>query len=212
MARWPAPGRCKRRLAVELGGVRAAGIQARLARHTLAVAAARNGLADAGSELVLAVSGLGARAARRWGRQLGAERVLLQGPGGLGLRLARQLIWAQRAGVGRLVLIGSDLPELSAADLEAAFQALARVPLVYGPACDGGYWLIGLRLTDGGLLPLQRRLLAGDQRTIPWGGPAVLAASLAVAERAGLAMELLAERADLDRPGDLRRWREPCWS
>jgi glycosyltransferase A (GT-A) superfamily protein (DUF2064 family) len=192
--------------------VRAAGIQARLARHTLAVAAASNGAADSGRELVLAVSGLGARAARRWGGQLGAERVLLQGPGGLGLRLARQLLSAQRAGVGRLVLIGSDLPELSAADLDAAFQALARVPLVFGPARDGGYWLIGLRLAGGGLLPLQRRLLAGDQQAIPWGGAEVLAASLAVAERAGLATELLAERADLDRPGDLRPWSEPCWS
>lgn len=211
MARWPAAGRCKRRLAVELGGERAAAVQARLARHTLAVAAAGIRLPGCGSELLLAVSGLGPQAARRWGRQLGAEKVLLQGPGGLGLRLARQLSGAQRDGVGQLVLIGSDLPELTPADLEAAFQALERVPLVLGPADDGGYWLIGLRLAGEGRLPQLRHLLSGDQGAIPWGGGEVLAVSLAVAARAGLATELLAERADLDRPGDLRRWREPCW-
>ncbi|MCP9878447.1 glycosyltransferase, partial [Cyanobium sp. A1C-AMD] len=44
MARWPAPGRCKRRLAQEIGAARAAQIQARLTGHTLAAAgAARQG-------------------------------------------------------------------------------------------------------------------------------------------------------------------------
>jgi uncharacterized protein len=38
MARWPVSGRCKRRLAAELGPVRAAAIQNRLTGHTMAVA------------------------------------------------------------------------------------------------------------------------------------------------------------------------------
>lgn len=215
LARWPAPGRCKRRLAADLGPVRAAALQARLNRHTLSVAHAS--AAAAGHELILAVSGLAERAARRWGRQLGVDRVQLQGAGGLGLRLARQLAWAQRDGVARLVLIGSDLPELTAADLTAAFDALERLPLVLGPASDGGYWLIGLRLGSAGAgrrsaTERGRRLLSGDQRAMPWGGGEVLAESLAVAGRLGLSPALLAERSDLDRRADLRRWSEPCWS
>ena len=63
MARWPAPGRCKRRLARELGAARAAQIQARLTVHTLA--AAREARQGHGLELVLAVEGLGGLAASR---------------------------------------------------------------------------------------------------------------------------------------------------
>lgn len=216
MARWPAPGRCKRRLATHLGIRSAAAIQARLTQHTLAAATDLSGAG--GPELVLAVSGLGPRAARRWGRQLRADRVILQGDGDLGLRMARQLSAAQRAGSRRLVLIGSDLPELSVADLTAAFEALERVPLVLGPAADGGYWLIGLRLDDHRALSRRwrpiaaRRLFSGDRQAMPWSTTALLPASLAVARRLGLASELLAQRSDLDRREDLRRWATPCWS
>ena len=77
MARWPAPGRCKRRLARSVGAAAAARIQARLTRHTLAVACSL--ARQLGLEVVLAVDGLGPRAACRWGAALGANRCLLQG-------------------------------------------------------------------------------------------------------------------------------------
>ena len=60
MARWPASGRCKSRLAAELGPGRAATIQNRLMGHTLAVAREARGRLP--FELVLAGSGLGRRA------------------------------------------------------------------------------------------------------------------------------------------------------
>jgi len=72
LARWPSPGRYKRRLAAGLGPggtVLAARIQARLRRHTLAVAQAAS--PELGGGLVLAVDGLGPGARRRWGQQLG---------------------------------------------------------------------------------------------------------------------------------------------
>jgi rSAM/selenodomain-associated transferase 1 len=194
MARWPAPGRCKRRLAVQLGIERAAAVQSRLSAHTLRTA--RQARHFSPLELIVAVSGLAPRAAHRWGMGLGAERVVCQGRGGLGLRLQRQVVRALAEGAPAVVLIGSDLPELSAWDLIGAFQQLEEVPLVLGPARDGGYWLIGL----GCHCPA---LFSG----IPWGGDQVLGRTMAVAEREGLTLSLLAERADLDRPEDLRRWR-----
>jgi hypothetical protein len=204
LSRWPAPGRCKRRLAALLGGGGAARIQARLSDHALAAAreaAARLGAeAGAAPELVLAVSGLGRGAARRWGEELGADRVVPQGPGSLGVRLQRQVRQARRAGVSRLVMIGSDLPRLNAGDLMAAFAALERVPLVLGPAVDGGYWLIGLRAS----VPV---LFAGAAAPIAWGSDRVLEQTLKAAWQAGLTLELLAEQGDLDRPADLDRWR-----
>ena len=194
MARWPAPGRCKRRLAGSLGTQPAARIQASLSGHTLAVARQLGRARQL--ELVLAVSGLAGRAARRWGTHLGADRVVLQGGGGLGLRLQRQFQRAAREGCRRVVLIGSDLPLLEAADLEGAFAALEQRPAVLGPACDGGYWLIGLRRPAPALM-------AG----IAWGSDQVLAQTLAAMARHGLEPALLAPKTDLDWASDLRPWR-----
>jgi rSAM/selenodomain-associated transferase 1 len=212
LARWPAPGRCKRRLAKELGDRRAARVQARLNDHVLA--ASRGACAAAAAELVLATSGIGLVAARRWGLSLGADRVVPQGPGSLGLRLRRQVVRARRQGVRHLLLIGSDLPELAAADLIEAFQALALgSPLVLGPALDGGYWLIGLGWQGpAGCSAFHRavgapRLFAGAEGPIPWGSDAVLRQTLAAADREGLAETLLSVRSDLDRAADLARWR-----
>ena len=194
MARWPAPGRCKRRLAQELGAARAAQIQARLTDHTLA--AARDARQSHGLELVLAVEGLGSRAASRWGQALGAERTVLQGRGALGLRMQRQFQRAAREGASQVVLIGSDLPQLDASDLSAAFTSLGQRQGVLGPALDGGYWLIGLRR------PVPE-LLAG----IAWGGAQVLEQTLAAMARRGLEPELLTRRGDLDWARDLLPWR-----
>ena len=194
MARWPAPGRCKRRLAQELGAARAAQIQARLTVHTLA--AAREARQGHGLELVLAVEGLGSRAARRWGQAHGADRTVLQGRGALGLRMQRQFQRAAREGASQVVLIGSDLPQLEASDLSAAFTSLGHRQGVLGPALDGGYWLIGLRRPEP-------ELLAG----IAWGGAQVLEQTLAAMARRGLEPELLTRRGDLDWARDLLPWR-----
>jgi uncharacterized protein len=194
MARWPAPGRCKRRLARELGAARAAQIQARLTVHTLA--AARDARQGHGLELVLAVEGLGGLAASRWGQALGADRTVLQGRGALGLRMQRQFQRAAREGASKVVLIGSDLPELEASDLSAAFTSLGHRQGVLGPALDGGYWLIGLRR------PVPE-LLAG----IAWGSEQVLEQTLAAMARRGLEPELLTRRGDLDWARDLLPWR-----
>ena len=205
LARWPAPGRCKSRLVPGVGRARAAAIQARLTQHGLAAAAqARRAMAAAaaagchggGLELVLAASGLGPRAAARWGRLLGVDRVVEQGAGSLGLRMQRQMLRGCREGAAAVVLIGSDLPGLAAEDLLEAFQALEHSALVLGPAGDGGYWLIG-----------RRRAMPQVFTGIDWGSDRVLAQTLQLADKAGLEAALLAERHDLDRPADLDPWR-----
>jgi glycosyltransferase A (GT-A) superfamily protein (DUF2064 family) len=224
MARWPAPGRCKRRLAGDLGPRRAAAVQIRLTAHGLATADRACG---SGIELLLAGTGLGPGGLARWGADLGGVRVVDQGQGSLGMRLRRQVVRASRDGIAQLVLIGSDLPELEAADLLAAFAALqGGAPLVLGPAVDGGYWLLGLNLVaavpagsglrsgarsarrsgSGAVVPAPR-LFAGADRPMAWGSALVGEQTLRAAEREGLAVTLLAPRSDLDRPADLVRWR-----
>ena len=217
MARWPAPGRCKTRLAVGTGPRRAAAIQARLTAHCLAAARQLVTLAAVGGptaapELVLAVDGLGRRAAQRWSRTYAGPRfaelrMRRQGPGSLAVRLRRQLGQARREGARAVVVVGSDLPTLQARDLLAAFEALERVPLVLGPARDGGYWLIGLAGAALASSGPAVQLFCGRDRSIAWGSDRVLSQTLAAAAAAHLPWQLLAEHGDLDRPEDLRSWR-----
>ena len=194
LARWPAPGRCKLRLASSLGAEAAARVQARLTGHTLAVA--RQLARQLGIELVLAIDGLAPRAARRLGDQLGVGRIVLQGGGGLGVRMQRQFQRAATERARRVVLIGSDLPQLERADLASAFAALDHQEAVLGPACDGGYWLIGLRRPEPALM-----------EGIAWGSEQVLEQTLAALARRGLEPALLPWRRDLDRGEDLGPWR-----
>lgn len=64
-----------------------------------------------------------------------------QGTGDLGARMSRAL---RERPPGPVVLVGSDIPSLTAAHVERAFRALGQADAVFGPAIDGGYWLIGL--------------------------------------------------------------------
>ena len=205
MARCPAAGRCKRRLARDLSQMlqhpgaaeQAAHIQRQLTRHTLAVAKRLE--QEEQLEVVLAVSGAGPRAALRWARSLDVSNVRLQGSGGLGTRLRRQLLLSRRNDNPTLV-IGTDLPWLNRRDLLAAIEMLQRSDLVLGPAADGGYWLIGVSSE------LLRRPAHWPLSGIPWGGDQVLASTLKQASDRGVSTLLLGERNDLDQLADLRPW------
>lgn len=201
LARWPAPGRCKQRLAASCGSsALAAAMQRRLSWHTVqtAAAAARH----CGSELRLSASGLGPRALRRWGQQLQLRplQLDLQRGGNLGCRMHRQLQAGFSRGLQQLVLIGSDLPDLQSSDLEQAFSQLERHDLVLGPANDGGYWLIGM--TRQGWQRSGAALFTG----IPWSTDQVLPLSLQRAAAHGLNVALLRHQSDLDSRSALAPW------
>lgn len=66
-------------------------------------------------------------------------RRIPQGHGDLGQRMERAL-----ARFRRVALMGCDIPQAGAADVRAAFRRLGTADAVFGPAEDGGYWLIGL--------------------------------------------------------------------
>ena len=76
------------------------------------------------------------RARARWPRGVPA---VPQGRGSLGQRLH-----AAARPHRRVVVVGSDIPGIRAADVAAAFRALRAGRAAFGPAEDGGYWLVGL--------------------------------------------------------------------
>ena len=64
-----------------------------------------------------------------------------QGKGDIGQRMDRA---CRRHPRGNVAIVGSDIPDARASDLRTAFQALGRHDAVFGPAEDGGYWLVAL--------------------------------------------------------------------
>lgn len=67
-----------------------------------------------------------------------------QGSGNLGTRMQRMF---DGLPPGPVVIIGTDIPEITARHIDTAFRALGSNDAVIGPGDDGGYWLIGLRRT-----------------------------------------------------------------
>lgn len=130
-------------------------------------------------------------------RRTGA-RLLPQGSGDLGARMAAALETCLRAGEAPCLLVGTDLPSLPVRHLEAAAALLDRHALVLGPSADGGYWAVGAARTTLARWPkVAERLFSG----IPWGGSTVLRDTLA---RAGdLDVALGPAWYDVDTPRDL---------
>lgn len=135
MAKAPRIGRVKSRLACDIGAVAAWGFY----KRTLAKVARRLG-ADGRWQTWLGISPNETRYDPRiW--PVNHPRIE-QGEGDLGQRMAR-LMSAVPAGAA--VLIGADIPAVEAAHIEAAFRALGQNDAVFGPASDGGFWLVGLK-------------------------------------------------------------------
>jgi uncharacterized protein len=133
--REPRYGVGKRRLARDIGDAAAL----RFERAMLARLSRRLGR-DRRWHLRLAVTPDRAPSrARLWPR--GVPRAG-QGGGDLGVRMRRALASCPP---GPAILVGSDIPELTAGHIAAAFRLLGWVDLVFGPAADGGFWLVGAR-------------------------------------------------------------------
>lgn len=180
-AKYPVAGQAKTRLAPLLGDEGAAALHRRLVERTLATVRA--------SGLPFAVHFTGAPA-QDFAAWLGEDVPLVdQGEGDLGARLAR----AAAPGV----VLGADVPGLTARHLLEAAQALEEVPVVIGPANDGGYYLLGFR-----------RQIPELWQEMPWGTETVLKATEARLQALNLPYRLLQELDDCDRPEDLARWPE----
>ena len=113
-----------------------------------------------------------------------------QGSGDIGRRMERCL---RLALPGPVVLLGADIPGVRAGHIRNAFRALQRAPLVFGPAGDGGFWLVGAR--NGRQLP---RPLFGPG--IRWSSAQTLCD---VSERLRLPHALTDTLDDVDYAADL---------
>jgi hypothetical protein len=194
--RYPEPGITKTRLIPVLGPEGAAAVQRQMTEHLL----------DSVCRLVrtrpLAVeirfAGGDVRLMQTW---LGSNFLYAaQGDGELDKRMTAALAAAFDAGAEAAVIIGTDIPGITAGIIGRAFDALKEKDAVFGPAADGGYYLVGLRKgAFGRALPT---LFTG----MPWGTNRVLGLSLERAAELMLSVALLDALEDVDRPEDLAVW------
>jgi len=146
MAKWHAFGRCKTRLARDIGKSNSAKVQSVMTKHTISVAKSLEKIKLI--DISLAISGLGEKNCRRWSKELGIKKFNLQGKGCLGEKMKRQIIinkkFCARHKIKNIIFIGTDLPDLCHQDFLNALKELQQNDLILGPSNDGGYWLIGL--------------------------------------------------------------------
>jgi rSAM/selenodomain-associated transferase 1 len=188
MAKLPVAGRVKRRLAREIGDVAAL----RFYRTTLANTVRRLG-ADPRWRTYLAVTPDTASSASCWPASPNLARIP-QGEGGLGQRMQSLF---DSLPPGPAVIVGSDIPAIRRADIACAFKRLGRADAVFGPAADGGYWLVGLKRSPRRLVPFA---------SVPWSTEDALAATLA--NLRGKIVGFAPTLSDVDTMQDYRRERK----
>jgi len=115
-----------------------------------------------------------------------------QSEGDLGVRMAT--FFQQRFDLGdqKIVVIGSDAPQLSESVIENAFSMLDDHEVVFGPSTDGGYYLVGLS-----------RFAPEIFTGIDWSTESVLPQSTAQCEQSGYRCGLLEPLTDIDEGKDL---------
>jgi uncharacterized protein len=178
----PVPGRVKTRLTPPFSPGQAAQLAAAALADTLAAAAQVSV-----TRRVLALDG-------RPGEWLPAGfEVTAQRGDGLDQRIAAALDDAYARLPVPLVLIGTDTPQVTPGLLASAIRPLVRgtADAAFGPSADGGFWLLGLRRPDPGLV-------AG----VPMSEPVTGAVQLARLEAAGMAVHQLPCVTDVDEAAD----------
>lgn len=190
--RFPEPGKSKTRLIPSLGPAGAAELHRQMVEHTLQWA--RKLRERIPLSIEIRFTGRPLETFRRW---LGpAFSYAEQGEGDLGRRMHVSFQEAFRGNLKKVILIGTDIPDLSADLVEGALVLLNSSDLVLGPAEDGGYYLIGLR-----------RAVPELFQEIPWSTAEVLQKTRQIAEGKRLFYSLLPTLQDVDRPEDLPVWR-----
>ena len=129
IAKAPIMGKAKTRLAADIGVVHAKRIYRQMMSQII-----RN-VQDPRWETVLAVT---PPAALGQVPEWDGLPQIAQVSGSLSPRLAQVF-----SGRGPTVVIGTDCPQVTSNDIAQAFQALKSSPAVFGPASDGGFWLMG---------------------------------------------------------------------
>lgn len=182
LTRNPELGKCKTRLAAQVGEEAALEIYRFLLAHTREV-----------------TKGLKVDKRVLYSREIWEDDIWdseiyqkrLQQGADLGERMEHAFQNGFQDGYHNIVIIGSDLYDLAEGDLEKAFAHLETHDFVLGPAQDGGYYLLGMKSMKGELF-----------HNKAWSTDRVLSDTLG--DLKGESVALLPERNDVDNFEDIR--------
>ncbi len=185
-AKAPVPGLAKTRLAPAIGEAAAARLASRMLDETL-----RQAIAAEVGPVSLCCTPDESHPAFVDARERYGVDLSWQGSGSLGVRMRRALDWALRSHA-RVLLIGTDAPQLRADSLRRAAEALQSHPAVFVPVADGGFVLVGLSMRMPALF-----------EDIEWGTSQVMRQTRERLLALKLAWHELPMLNDVDEPGDL---------
>lgn len=181
------PGQVKTRLAKTLGDQRAAEVY----YYFIQTLITRLGhLADA---RYVAISPAAVQQDFRFAETSG-WKLVPQVEGSLGQRLERFLHARFDCGFRKVVVLGTDSPDLPVDHVNLAFRLLDEAPVVLGPTEDGGYWLLGVA---DRVPPIFTE--------IPWSTPQVWSSTLDRLKKQKIAFRCLPTWYDVDEMPDLER-------
>lgn len=181
MAKMPRMGRVKTRLAADIGVVQA------WAFHRRCLAATAQKLKDPRWTCWLAMTP--DQDAARF--DLDGWTTIPQGGGDLGARMFKPL---QSLPPGPVVIVGSDIPSIQPKHIQAAFKHLGHHDWVFGPATDGGYWLVGAN---------RRPRLIDPFSSVRWSSAFALSDTLANLPK-GTRVAFVETLSDVDEAPELR--------
>jgi rSAM/selenodomain-associated transferase 1 len=151
-------------------------------------------MADA--DLILSISSHSEKTVSDYSNEFGAPAYHQKGDD-LGERMYNSLKEIFLAGYEKCVLIGSDIPDISAPLLNKAFDKLTESDIVLGPSSDGGYYLLGFNC---------EKLHKGVFEEIQWSCSHVLEKTLKNISTLKLNYHLLEELNDIDDLEDLKNF------
>jgi hypothetical protein len=185
--KYPEPGKVKTRIARELGAQSAADMYARMAKSVIENVS----LPDTYGTVIYFDPPHRDKDVRNW---LGTGNASYepQSGGTIGERMSDAFERVFSSGAEKAVLIGTDIPEITAAAVSAAFSLLEETDVVIGPASDGGYYLLGLKSFEPSLF-----------RDIEWGTSLVLKHTLDLINEKNLSHKPLAILKDVDTIDDV---------
>lgn len=110
----------------------------------------------------------------------------------LGERMLNAFKDGFESGYKKIVLIGSDLPDINTSHIESGLKALEKSDVVFGPAEDGGYYLIGLKY-----------LISEIFKNKPWSQSHLLKTTLQELHNLNVSVSTLETLNDIDTYEDL---------
>ena len=117
--------------------------------------------------------------------------------GDLGQRMKNAFSSAFNNGYEKVVLIGSDLPDLPDKYIKYAFIQLENSDVVIGPAADSGYYLIGFS---------NKSFVSAVFENISWSTSKVFEQTLCALKKQSKTVSILPTWNDIDTIDDLRRF------